>query len=109
MGGPRDTDTFVLIANTSPFAGTARVTVLFEDGTPAITRDFALAPSSRSNVAPSSDFPETIGKRFGLLVESVGATPAQIVVERASYSNAVIDGQTVTWAAGANAFGTKLR
>ena len=104
VGGPRDTDTFVLIANTSPFAGTARVTVLFEDGTPAITRDFALAPSSRSNVAPSSDFPETIGKRFGLLVESVGATPAQIVVERAMYS----DAGGVNWAAGTNALATKL-
>jgi uncharacterized repeat protein (TIGR01451 family) len=104
VGGPRETDTYVLIANTSAFAGTARVTVLFEDGTAPLTRDFALAANSRSNVAPAADFPETIGKRFGMLVESVGATPAQIVVERAMYS----DANGVNWAAGTNALATKL-
>lgn len=103
-GGPRETETYVLIANTSPFPGTARVTVLFEDGTAPVTRDFPLLANSRSNVAPAGDFPETIGKRFGMLVESVGATPAQIVVERAMYSNA----QGVRWAAGTNALATRL-
>ena len=104
VGGPRSTDTYVLIANTSAFAGTARVTVLFEDGTAPVTRTFALAASSRSNVAPASDFPETVGKRFGMLVESIGATPAQIVVERAMYS----DANGVNWAAGTNALATRL-
>jgi uncharacterized repeat protein (TIGR01451 family) len=104
VGGARDTETYVLIANTSPFAGTARVTVLFEDGTSPLTRDFSLNANSRSNVAPAADFPETIGKRFGMLVESVGATPAQIVVERAMYS----DSGGVNWAAGTNALATKL-
>ena len=104
VGGPRDTETYVLIANTSAFAGTAQVTVLFEDGTAPITRTFPLAANSRSNVAPAADFPETVGKRFGVLVESIGATPAQIVVERAMYSDA--DG--VNWAAGTNALATKL-
>ena len=102
---PRETETYVLIANTSAFAGTARVTVLFEDGTAPVTRDFALPASSRSNVAPAADFPETAGKRFGMLVESIGGTPAQIVVERAMYSNA----QGVRWAAGTNALATKLQ
>ena len=86
-------------------SGTARVTVLFEDGTAAITRDFALAPNSRSNVVPAADFPETAGKRFGMLVESIGGTPAQIVVERAMYS----DANGVNWAAGSNALATKLQ
>ena len=104
VGGPRGNETYVLIANTSPFAGTARVTVLFEDGTAPVTRDFALTPSSRKNVVPFDDFPETIGKRFGLLIESVGATPAQIVVERAMYSSASGD----FWGAGSNALATKL-
>lgn len=105
VGGARETETYVLIANTSAFAGTARVTVLFEDGTAPVTRDFALPASSRSNVAPAADFPETAGKRFGMLVESIGGTPAQIVVERAMYSNA----QGVRWAAGTNALATKLQ
>ena len=81
-----------------------RVTVLFEDGTAPVTKNFPLAASSRSNVAPAADFPETIGKRFGMLVESIGATPAQIVVERAMYS----DANGVNWAAGTNALATKL-
>ena len=38
------------------------------------------------------------------MVESLGATPAQIVVERAMYSNA----NGVVWAAGTNALATKL-
>ena len=105
VGGPRDTETYVLIANTSAFAGEARVTVLFDDGTPAVTRTFPLAANSRSNIAPAADFPETAGKRFGMLVESIGATPAQIVVERAMYS----DANGVKWAAGSNALATKLR
>jgi hypothetical protein len=104
LGGPSDTDTYVLIANTSAFAGTAQVTVMFEDGSAPITRTFALAANSRSNIAPAADFPEAIGKRFGVLVESIGATPAQIVVERAMYS----DANGINWAAGTNALATKL-
>ncbi|AMY12425.1 hypothetical protein LuPra_05700 [Luteitalea pratensis] len=105
VGGPRNIETYVLIANTSAFAGTARVTVLWEDGTAPLTRTFPLAANSRSNVAPAADFPETVGKRFGMLIESIGTTPAQIVVERAMYSDA--DG--VRWAAGTNALATKLQ
>lgn len=106
VGGARDTDTYVLIANTSAFAGTIRATVLFEDGTAPLTREFAVAASARFNIAPAADqfFPETRGKRFGMLIESVGGTPAQIVVERAMYS----DDGGVNWAAGTNALATKL-
>ena len=107
VGGPRDTDTYVLIANTSAFAGTIRATVLFEDGTAPVTRDYAIPASARFNIAPAADefFPETRGKRFGMLIESIGATPAQIVVERAMYS----DAGGVNWAAGTNALATKLQ
>jgi len=41
-----------------------------------------------------------------VLIESLGPTPAQIVVERAMYAN---DSTGVVWAAGTNAVGTKLR
>jgi hypothetical protein len=104
LGGPRNTETYVLIANTSAFDGTARVTVLFEDGTAPVARTFPLTANSRSNVAPADDFPETRGKRFGMLIESIGDTAAQIVVERAMYS----DAEGVRWAAGTNALATKL-
>ncbi len=105
VGGARNTETYVLIANTSAFAGTAKVTVMFEDGTPAVSRTFPLAANSRSNVVAAVDFPETAGKKFGMVIESLGSPAAQIVVERAMYS----DANGVNWAAGTNALATKLQ
>jgi hypothetical protein len=98
------TDTYVLIANTSPTAGAARVTLVFEDGTTA-ARQVALAPSSRTNVNVAVDFPEASGRRFSTIVESLGTAPAEIVVERAMYTST----GGVTWAAGTNALATRLR
>ena len=57
-----------------------------------------LLPNSRTTV------PVTVGGRYGVLVESSGASPVQIVVESASYRNA----SGVTWAAGSNAMATPL-
>jgi hypothetical protein len=106
-GGNFGAQTYVLIANTSTFAGTARVTVLQESGAP-LTLDVPLAASSRTNVAIGSTaaFSAVVGSRFGVLVQSLGTTPAQIVVERATYSN---DANGVVWAAGASALATKLQ
>jgi hypothetical protein len=105
-GGARATETYVLVANTSTFAGQVKATVLFEDGSAPVSKTFpALAGKSRFNIVPASDFPTTAGKRFGMIVESIGGTPIQIVVERAMYSNA--DG--VVWAAGTNALATLLQ
>ena len=98
------TETYILIGNTSLTTGTARVTLVFEDGTQQ-SRDFALPASSRTNVAVSVEFPSAAGKRFGAIVDSIGATPANLVVERAMFN----DAGGVTWAAGSNAFGTRLR
>ncbi len=103
-GGPRSTETYILIANTSAFAGSATVTLLFEDGT-SEARVYTLPPNSRTNVPVRHDFGAAVqDKRFGAIVESTGTTPAQIVVERAMYSNA----GGVTWAAGTNALATRL-
>ena len=104
VGGANATETYVLIANTSVTAGSALVTLLFEDGTTA-SGTFPLAASSRFNVDVRSAFPQAVDKRFGVVVESVGNTPAQIVVERAMYSNA----NGVVWAAGTNALATRLQ
>ncbi|MBL8143433.1 MAG: hypothetical protein JNM38_20125 [Acidobacteria bacterium] len=103
-GGASSVETYVLIANTSAFSGAARVTLVFDDGT-TVSRDFALLANSRFNVAVGAEYPESAGRRFGTLVESLGATPAQLVVERAMYSNA----EGTWWAAGTNALATKLR
>ncbi len=104
MGGATGLETYVLIANTSPAAGSAMVKLLFEDGTTA-TRTYALAAHSRTNVSVAVDFPSAAGRRFGAIVESLGATPAQIVVERAMYSSA----GGVVWTAGSNALATRLQ
>jgi hypothetical protein len=99
------TDTFILIANTSTFTGTARVTLLFEDGTAPLSREFPISASSRLNVDVRTDFPAAVGKRFGAIVESLTVVPAQLVVERAMYSNAA----GVVWAAGTNTLATRLQ
>jgi hypothetical protein len=103
IGGAGHTQTYVLIANTSAYEGSAKVTLLFEDGT-STAQTVPLQASSRVNVAVGVVFPESIGKRFGIIVDSLGATPAQIVVERAMYS----DANGVTWAAGTDVLATKL-
>jgi hypothetical protein len=102
-GGTPQAETYVLIANTSAFGGTARVLLHFEDGTTA-ERTFALPARSRTTVAVSAAFPAAVGRRFGATIESLGTTPAQIVVERAMYTSA----GGVTWAAGTNALATPV-
>jgi hypothetical protein len=102
-GGPAGVQTYVLIANTSTFAGSARVTVVYEDGTSSV-QTLTLPPRSRTNVDIVGAFSGAIDRRFGVIVESLGTTPAQLVVERAMYANA----GGVVWAAGTNALGSRL-
>jgi hypothetical protein len=116
-GGTGQRETYLLIANTSNFAGKVKVKLYFEGPHEAVDDTFDLKPNSRFNVPigamePSAErvlFPEAVGKKFGAIVESVPASnqtaPAQIVVERATYENAGGD----TWAAGANVVATKLQ
>jgi hypothetical protein len=106
-GGTDATKTYILIANTSPYAGLATVTLLFENGTTA-TRSVTLAANSRTNVPVRDFFAGATGQRFGAVIESLpaGANPAaQIAVERAMCSN----GGGVHWSAGTNALATKLQ
>jgi hypothetical protein len=104
QGGQFSASTFVLVANTSPFAGDIKVTLLFEDG-PEVSAVFSLLPNSRYNVPFDGLFAAANGKRFATIVESLGDNPPQIVVERAMYS----DANGVMWAAGSNAVATKLQ
>ena len=109
-GGAGDNQTYVLVANTSATPGSVQVTAIFEDGTTAqLPSPVSLAANSRTTLAMRQVFPGAVGRRFGIIVESVGANPAQIVVERAMYSDAVINGSAVVWAAGTNVVGTRLR
>jgi hypothetical protein len=102
VGGSRGIETFILIANRGNL-DTAGITLLYEDGS-SESKQFTLNPGSRTNVAVASDFPNSVGKRFGAIIEA--ASPgAQIAVERAMYFNA----NGVVWAAGTDAVGTKLQ
>ena len=114
QGGSRSTDTYVLVANTSPFPGRVRVTLLGEDGSNHSTeRD--VPANSRSTfwtggttVTDDTPFGGLVtGKKFGAVVESLptaGGTAA-IVVERAMYSSA----NGLVWAAGTAVVATKLK
>ena len=104
VGGAGSLQTFVLVANTSATAGQARVTIYFEDGMSAQSTINLLA-NSRTNVSIADTFPSSNGRRFGIVVDSLGTTPAQLVVERAMYSNA----GGVTWSAGTAAVATRLQ
>jgi hypothetical protein len=103
VGGPLGAETYILIANTSLTAGEVRVTLYFEDGSSA-ARTVTVPASSRTNVSASTSFPEAAGRRFGAIVESVGTTPVEIVVERAMYTSP----GGVAWAGGTDALATRL-
>ncbi len=104
VGGPQNAETYILIANTSATAGSAKVTLYFESGSP-LSATVPLPANSRTNVHVASAFSQAAGRRFGAVVESLGTAPAQIVVERAMYTDA--GGQR--WAAGTNALATRLK
>jgi uncharacterized repeat protein (TIGR01451 family) len=104
VGGSDATETYILIANTSAFAGTAHVTLYFEDAS-SVQRDFVLPARSRITVNASGDFPQSVNRRFGAVVESVGDPAAQIVVERAMYTSP----GGVTWTAGTNALAARIK
>jgi hypothetical protein len=110
-GGPQEAATYILIANTSPFAGVADVMVIPADDVPfddplRTVRVFTtgLPPNSRQSIPIGIAYPQARGKRFGVIVRAFGAPAPQIVVERAMYWN--VGG--VLWGAGTAAVGTRL-
>jgi Tol biopolymer transport system component len=108
---PSNTETYVLVANTSTREARVAVTLLFDDGGGPVVREFVIAPTSRFNVDVRAEFAThgVVGRSFGVLVESLshnGQPPAQIVVEEAIYSD---DHDGRRWSAGANALATRIR
>jgi hypothetical protein len=97
------TDTYYLIANPGSQPAEVRVTLLFSDGSPAVARTFTVAPLSRFTTDVRTQF-GVAGKGFGAVIESLGASPAPIVVEWAIYNDALGG----FWAAGANALATPV-
>ena len=74
------------------------------EGGGTLERTFALAPNSRFNVDVGTLFPETADRRFGTLVESLGADPAELVVEWSLYGTP----GARPWELGANALAMNL-
>jgi hypothetical protein len=104
VGGAANVQTYILIANTSESDGLVEVTLAYEDGTTSASL-LQVRANSRTNFNVEDEVPTARGRRFGVIVESVGGNPAQIVVERAMYS----DAGGVRWAAGTNSLATRLR
>lgn len=117
-----DVGQHALVANTANVPGDIRVTLHFENGATVSKTLLGVAAQTRTTVAVvrdpasglvgDSDFRAafsqaelTAGKRFGVVVESLGTEPVPIVVERAMYRDA--DG--VRWAAGSNAPATRIQ
>jgi hypothetical protein len=105
-GGPRQAQTFLLIANTASTQGRASLAVMLEDSNVvipvALTVD--LPPNSRTTVPLGAA--QGITGRFAVRItsESVGGVSVPLVVEGSMYWT--IDG--VTWAAGANLVATSV-
>jgi len=101
VGGPRHTRTEVLVANTSPTAGSVAVTLLFENG----SRDrkvFLAGTMKRFTVDVGREFSSADGKRFAVVVESIDTLPADLVVEWSMYADGPDQGSTVGWSAPAS-------
>jgi hypothetical protein len=100
--GPAGAQTFVLIANTENRAGEATITLLPDVAStappPPGPVSLALPPNSRTTV------PVGISGHYGVLVQSSGASPVQLVVESSVYRSA--DG--ILWSAGSNAPATPV-
>jgi hypothetical protein len=102
VGGARNYQTYILVANPGSHTATVTVQFLRTSGGP-IVKTFTVEPTRRFNIAitgPGSDVPELKDEAFGAVIEST----EPIVVERAMDN----DANSVLWAAGTNATATPL-
>ena len=96
-------DTVVLIVNPTIDDATARITLVFEDGTSSTPLAVPVPAQRRANVSVANQIPSSNGRRFSILVESAGGEPVPIVVERSTYTS-----PGSVWRAGSNEVGTPL-
>jgi subtilisin-like proprotein convertase family protein len=100
IGGPRDYQTFVLLANPNPHP--AEVQVRFLKPTFTVTRTFTLLPSSRRTIFTNAEVSELGDGTFGVEVQVLNYQA--IAVEKAMYWNA--GGES--FAAGTNVTASRL-
>src|SRR4029450_9979544 len=100
-----NTQSFVLIANTTNRPGTARLTFLYPEPLPAATPiEVPLSANSRT-AGPAPGLATPSVSFFGVLVESIGAAPVDLVVESAVYRT--LPGGPL-WGSGGNPLATPL-
>ena len=98
-------DTYALVSNTENRSGQLKVTAVFDDGTAPVARTFGIGPNQRFTIRGRERFPEVVGKGYSFIIESIGATPVDIVVDHSTYYN--VDGRF--WAMGPTSPGSKIR
>ena len=98
-------DTYALVTNTESRAGLLKVTAVFGDGTAPVEKLFAIGANQRFTIRGRQRFPEVIGKGYSFIIESIGATPVDIVVDHSTYFD--MDGRF--WAMGTTSPGSKIK
>ena len=101
IGGPRQHQTYILLANPNPVPAEVEVTFLRSGGA-TVSRSYTLAPTSRVNIWANGDVPELGEETFSADIRVLNYQP--IAVEKALYW----DSEGVTWAAGTNVTATRL-
>jgi Ca2+-binding RTX toxin-like protein len=102
VGMAQGFESYILLANANATqAANVRITFLRAVGAPVV-KTYTVNPTTRFNVQVSTMVPELADETFGALIEVTNGVG--ISVERAMYSNAL----GAVWAAGTNAFGTRL-
>lgn len=101
-GGSSDESTFVQVANGGNTQGTLRFTIAYDDGTHEQS-EHALLANARLTVRITDDFPNAVGKKFSVLVESL-TNGVPITVEYARYQSPGVFG-----AGGGAALATRIR
>jgi hypothetical protein len=96
-------DTYVLIVNPTTTDASARITLFYEDGTASAPVVVPVPGERRANASLGTLVPAASGRRFSMLVESVGAGAPPLVVERSTYTS-----PGSLWRAGSNEPGTPL-
>jgi hypothetical protein len=101
VGGPRQFQTYVLLANPESSAAEVTVTFLRENGTPPIVKTYTVPATSRFNVDVAT-VQELQNESFGVRIDVTNGV--NIAVERSLYWNA----NGVFWAGGTNALAAPL-
>jgi hypothetical protein len=96
-------DTYVLLVNPTTVDASARLTLFYEDGTASAPVIIAVPAERRANASVAGLVPSASGRRFSILVESVGAGVAALIVERSTYTS-----PGSLWRASSNEPGTPL-